>query len=331
MITSAQQCISRQRDALSIFLSEPLANLANNCSQVWDNVDDLEDTLRIGLANLPYCSYIFAINLDGIQITSQISIQDNDTRQLGKDRSQQPFMNSILPSSDFILSESYICSLNKRPSIMATQIVKINGIPTGFICAHFDLRTLPLTAPLYEETTDWIQMKGDPIIRSGLFAQERLESLIDQHIETILSILEELIIEYGVFHCEIYFSSNRAIIWHHSNPYSYQTLTIDELIDPDICLMFSKIKYPEKAKIKPENIPKLLQSFRDLRFADETVYLRIASLNIYNGKVGLTFSCDGSHSVLATEFLNKGLSYWIGSAAAGITTIPGCPITNEVE
>lgn len=328
MITSAQQSIARQRDALSVFLSDPLGKLASKCAEVWEDINELEDSLRIGLANLPYCSNIFAITFEGIQKTAQVSAEGSDRKSLGVDRSQQPFMKLTLPVADFTLSESFICELNKRPSVMAMQVVKIDGKLAGFVCAHFDLRKLPLTAPLYEETDDWIQMKGDPSIRSGLFAQQRTESILDQYIDSIISVIEELMIERGVFHCEIYFSSSRAIIWNHSDPYCYRTLTIDELIDPDVCLMFSKMPYPAAAKIPPENIRGILEAFRDLRFADETVYLRIASLNIYNGKVGLTFSCDGSHSISAIEFISKGLSYWIGSAAAGITTVPGrCPLT----
>ena len=278
--------------------------------------------MRIGLTNLPYCSQLIATNLEGIQVSAQVSLEGDDRSLLGSDRSQLPYMKTVLPMTDFVLSESYISQRNKRPSITAVQIVKSNTKPVGFISAHFDLRKLPLTAPLYEESTDWLQMKGDPSIRSGLFAQQRIESVLDQHVDAIISVLEELIIHHGVFHCEVYFSSNRATIWNHTDPYSYRILTIDELIDPDICLLFSKMPYPKTAKVPTESVRKVLEAFRDLRFTDENIYLRIGTLNIYNGKVGLTFSCDGSHSITVTEFLNKGLAYWIGSAASGITTVP---------
>jgi len=278
--------------------------------------------VRIGLTNLPYCSQLIATNLEGIQVSAQVSLEGDDRSLLGSDRSQLPYMKTVLPMTDFVLSESYISQRNKRPSITAVQIVKSNTKPVGFISAHFDLRKLPLTAPLYEESTDWLQMKGDPSIRSGLFAQQRIESVLDQHVDAIISVLEELIIHHGVFHCEVYFSSNRATIWNHTDPYSYRILTIDELIDPDICLLFSKMPYPKTAKVPTESVRKVLEAFRDLRFTDENIYLRIGTLNIYNGKVGLTFSCDGSHSITVTEFLNKGLAYWIGSAASGITTVP---------
>jgi len=265
------------------------------------------------------------MDLNGIQLTARISAEGDDRQNIGLDRSMRPYMNTVVPLSDFILSEAYIGEYKKRPSITAVQIVKCDGVPVGFLGAHFDLRELPLTAPLYEETRDWRQMKGDPSIRGGLFLQQRFESVLDQHIETVIAVIEELIVDHGIFHCEIHFSSNRATIWSQADPFRYHILTIDELIDPDVCLAFQKTSYPETAEISSTQIRPLLESFRDLRFADETIYLRLATLNIYNGLVGLTFSCDGSHSIFADEFLQKGLAFWIGSAAAGTTTVPGRP------
>ncbi len=46
----------------------------------------------------------------------------------------------------------------------------------GFLGADFDLRDLPLTRKLYEQPKQWVQLKGDPAIRAGLFNQERVEA-----------------------------------------------------------------------------------------------------------------------------------------------------------
>ena len=45
-------------------------------------------------------------------------------------------------------------------------------------------------------------------------------------------------------------------------------------------------------------------------------YLRTASINIFNGMVSLTFSCDGSHYMRYDEFLAKGAAFWSGVVAA---------------
>ena len=54
---------------------------------------------------------------------------------------------------------------------------------------------------------------------------------------------------------------------------------------------------------------------RQLRMADETLYLRSSSINIFNGLVSLTFSCDGTHYMSWQEFLDKDMSFWVGCAA----------------
>ena len=323
MITAAQQSIARQRDALTIMLKLPLQELASQCAPVWDDIGTLENTLRAGLATMPHCDHLFVMNLDGIQVTGQVGKQLTDREHVGSDRSARPYMRTVTPSTEFVLSEAYISDHKRRPSITAVQLVRQDGEPVGFLSAHFDLRDLPLTAPLYEESRSWRQMKGDPSIRGALFAQQRVESVLDQQIDTVIAVIEELIIDHGVFHCELYFSSNRATVWCQADPLRYRILVIDELIDPDLCLSFPRFAYPESAEVSPANIRRVLETFRDLRFADENIYLRLGSLNIYNAIVGLTFSCDGSHSIAVDEFLDKGLEFWIGRAAAGITTLPG--------
>ena len=47
--------------------------------------------------------------------------------------------------------------------------------------------------------------------------------------------------------------------------------------------------------------------------ADETLYLRSSSINIFNGLVSLTFSCDGTHYMSWQEFLDKDMSFWVAA------------------
>ena len=64
----------------------------------------------------------------------------------------------------------------------------------------------------------------------------------------------------------------------------------------------------------PEQIRPVLEQFRALRQADDTVYLRSGSLNVINGMVGLNFSCDGSHYMPVDEFLERDVQFWLGAA-----------------
>ena len=184
----------------------------------------------------------------------------------------------------------------------------------GYLGADFDLRNLPVTANLYEDTGDWRQIKGDPSIRGTVFMQTRIESPMDKNIDQALTILEELFTQHGLFQTVIHFSSSRATVWVMDDPYRYRILDSEVLEDPDICLAYPARPYPKDAMIPESSIGPILDCMRGLRMADETIYLRSASINIFNGMISLTFSCDGSHYMLHDEFLDKDTDFWTGAA-----------------
>jgi hypothetical protein len=215
---------------------------------------------------------------------------------------------------DFNLSEVYISQNKKRPSLSAIQTIRgTEGERLGFLGVDYDLRELPHSEVIYEEPSQWRQIKGDPAIRQGLFAQERVESLMDQKLDHVLSVIEALVVDQGVYHFQIHFSSSRVTLWHVDNPYVYRILTMAELADSNICLAYPRRPYFEKAIVPHLEIKKVLKQLKALRFADETIYLRVASLNIVNGQVDLNFSCDGTHYIDYREFLTKGLAFWLGT------------------
>ena len=49
----------------------------------------------------------------------------------------------------------------------------------------------------------------------------------------------------------------------------------------------------------------IIQGLSQLRTLDDTLYLRSASINIFNGMISLTFSCDGTHYMSWEEFLQN--------------------------
>ena len=83
----------------------------------------------------------------------------------------------------------------------------------------------------------------------------------------------------------------------------------------DICLVYPSRPYPVDATIARTGITAILDEMQALRLIDTTIYLRTASINIYNGMISLTFSCDGSHYMRYDEFLAKGTAFWSGMAA----------------
>jgi hypothetical protein len=315
--------IARQRAVLKDMLREPLARIARECSAAWGDRHKLDATLTDGLARLPMCKYMYALDTNAIQISDNISRDGVIAKDFGRDRSDRPYMNERVPSAGFMLSQAYISLRARRPSLTAIQIVRdAGGRVLGFVGADFDLRNLPLTGKLYDEPTHWRQIKGDPAIRGTVFHQTRSNSQMDLHIDTVLGVMEELMVDHGVFHGKLHFSSSRATIWLTNDPYRYRLLDIDALTDPDTCLIYPHQPYPADALVPRDKVRPILDSLRDLRLMDDMFYLRAGSLNIFNGMVALTFSCDGSHYLPWDEYLDKGADFWASGSSEG----QACPV-----
>jgi len=310
-----KDAVHHQRVALAGMLSPPLAELAQQCAKVWGSREELDIVLNDGFRSVPHCLFLYALDPNGIQVTDNISIGGLLPDHFGRDRSSRPYMREAVPPWGFLLSDAYLSLRVNRPSLTALQVVRRDNEMLGYIGADFDLRDLPATAELYEESVDWRQIKGDPSIRGTVFQQNRSESLMDRNMEPACAILEDLMTERGLFQAVIHFSSSRATVWFKDDPYRYRILDHEALSDPDICLLYPQHAYPDEALIPKDAIVKVLNGMRQLRMADETLYLRSSSINIFNGLVSLTFSCDGTHYMSWQEFLDKDMSFWVGCAA----------------
>jgi hypothetical protein len=310
-----KDAIHQQRVELAELLSTPLAKLAGKCAAVWGQREALDIVLNDHFREVPHCLFLYVLDINGIQISDNISVGGLLPEHYGRDRSQRPYMREAVPSWGFLLSDAYLSRRADRPSLTALQVVRRDGETLGYLAADFDLRDLPVTAELYEESADWVQIKGDPAIRGTVFQQCRVESLMDRNMNPACAILEELLTERGMFQCVIHFSSSRVTIWLLDDPYRYRILDHEALSDPDVCLLYPRRPYPKDALIPKKSIANILGNMRKLRTADETLYLRAASINIFNGLLSLTFSCDGTHYMSWRDFLEKDMRFWLGSAA----------------
>ena len=310
--TPLQQVVARQRTSLFNILLDPMQRAACRCAKVWGQKEKLDQTLMESLHDLPYGTFMYVVTPGGIQVSDNASHTGPDPKQLGRDRSHRPYMQNLDPEQEMTLSESYISLRVNRPSITAIQRITRDGAFLGYLGTDFDLRDLPLTREHFQQPGQWRQIKGDPSIRSQVFQQCRIESPLDKEIDLIIPVLEELMEENGIFHGKIHFSSSRATLWSIQDPFRYHILNYEELVDPDICLAYPPCDYPEDAVVPKGQIRPILDTFKHLRMADETIYLRAGSVNIFNGIVGLNFSCDGSHYIPYDQFLARDSEFWEG-------------------
>jgi hypothetical protein len=315
---SLQESIANQRESLTAMMRAPLQQVAQACVPVWQDRKALDALLLKSLHDIPFCKFLYALDPHGVQISSNASAEGLIEKEFGRDRSQRPYMQQIKVGTDFLLSEAYISMRARRPSLTAlTTVIDGDNNLLGYLGADFDLRDLPLTRKLYDEPTSWRQIKGDPAIRGTVFHQTRSDSRMDKHIDEVLGVVEELILEHGIFHAKLHFSSSRATIWLVDDPYRYRLMDIDMLNDPDICLAYPRRAYPEGAVVPAGRIRDVLDGLRELRYMDDMFYLRAGAVNIFNGMVSLTFSCDGSHYIPWDEFLNKEHAFWASHLTAG--------------
>jgi hypothetical protein len=308
-----QEAIEQQRAGLSARLALPLARVAQACAPVWDKPGALDRTLAEALSTVSPCNLLYAVDTDGRQLSANVSPERVDTSVRGQDLAGRPYLVSAVPCSGFLLSEVYVSHVTAHPCLTAVQTVTRMGQVVGFIAADFALRDLPLIGAPARGAAGWRQIKGDPAIRETVFSQTRKTSEMDRRMPDVIAIMDELLGERGVFHAKLHLSSSRATLWLTDDPYRYRVHVLREITDPAMCLAYPRRSYPEMAVVTRNRIKEIFERFALLRSADDTLYLRSASLNVINGMVGLTFSCDGSHYLPADEFLAKDDRFWFGA------------------
>jgi hypothetical protein len=152
----------------------------------------------------------------------------------------------------------------------------------------------------------WLQIKGDPSIRAQLFQQQRVESIFDTAIDRVHAIAQTLLTQKGVFHTKIHYSSSQLTCWFASDPFVYEKFVREEVLADGFLQRFPDADLAGRTPLLggPE-LARILTEFKRLRLSDETVYLRNAAVNLINGMVNMSFSCDGTHYIHHKTFIEK--------------------------
>lgn len=312
--------IEQRKLQLSGYLEGCLHNIVQYGSDIWSDRVALDNALYSCLQSHPVlerCSLIYALDSHGMQVSSHVYPDRIDAKFHGQDLSTRPYFSDSLPLKNSGISTVYIsrsegCScISVTKTVFATSDNKNTDI-LGYIVADFNLLSLPFENTRINHKRDWLQLKGDPSIRSTVFMQSRVQSTMDKIIDDTMTTASELMLSRGVFCTELHFSSSRSNLWLYNDPYRCRVHTLDEF--SNACLVYPKRAYPKNTMTPAKFVSQIFKLFKTLRFADDIVYLRAASLNIISGMVGLNFSCDGTHYLPAEEFLDKGASFWMETA-----------------
>lgn len=308
-----KESVSQKKKFLASLLKAPLEQLGQRSHALWGDSEALSRTLQANLCKLPHCQLLYAIDTNGRQLSPNISRHGVDHTWHGQDLSARPYLQGNLPFKGLVLSAAYLSQRTMQPCITAVQAVRDGERLLGFIAADFHIKDLPAshTGGLQH---GWQSYRGDPAIRGTVFMQTRNHSTVDENIDYLIYVLSTLMQEHGIFHCKLHFSSARCTLWSCADPFSYRVHTVEELMNPELFLLYPKTGYDQRAVIEAERVPVIFAQLKALRDADDTIYLRSGSVNIINGLIGLTFSCDGSHYMNVEEFLNHDLAFWLGNS-----------------
>ena len=289
--------------------------LARRCAAVWPEADALDSILRNGIADIPGCSLLFCINTDGVAVSSMVETERTSRHWRGRDLSVLPNIGDKQPIGEIKLSSVYDSAYSHKECICASHAVVHAGRVLGSIEAEFAISDLLTGIELSPPANHWRQFHGDPAVREGLFRQTRIPSRFDENIDECLATIEHLMREHGVFRAHIHFSSGLCAFGVYDDPYCDRFHDVEETTDKDLALVYPVRPYPSAAAVTSTQIHNTFLRLKTLRFTDENIYLRVGSLNLMSGIVGVTFSCDGSHYMPIAEFLEKDLSFWVGVAA----------------
>ncbi len=301
--------IRERRSMLASHLGDRLERVARRLEESLDNPDKMDLALADAVSELAPANMLYVVDRHGWQISSNISARGADTAVRGQDLSIRPHFR-VASAAKMLLSQVYVSRLTGMPCITAVQCIQHGAHTMAYLAADFSLSDLALPGEAAIQPRSWMQIKGDPAIRQGLFNQCRVESDMDKNMDDVIGIVEGLMRDRGIFHAKLHFSSSRATLWLASDPMRYRVHVLDEILSPEVSLAYPNTRYPSEACITPDKIRPVMQKLKELRDVDENVYLRAGSLNVVNGLVGLNFSCDGSHYLPVEEFLSRDARFW---------------------
>jgi hypothetical protein len=308
-MTWMQPAIRERRAMLTARLGSDLARISRSLVEYIDDPDRMDTILLEALPSLAPASLVYVIDREGWQRSSNISPAGRDISKRCQNLSGRPYLVAA-SAARMLLSPVYISRVSELPCITAVHCIQDGPHTLAYLAADFILGDLSLAGEAAVQPRTWLQIKGDPAIRQGLFSQCRVESAMDRNMDDVIAIIDELMRDRGIFHAKLHFSSSRATLWLVSDPMRYRVHVLDEILTPEVCLAYPNEPYTGEACIPPDRIRPVLLKLKELRDEDENIYLRAGSLNVVNGLVGLNFSCDGSHYLPVEEFLSRDARFW---------------------
>ncbi|MGD2074009.1 MAG: PDC sensor domain-containing protein [Gammaproteobacteria bacterium] len=148
MISSLRNLEHKDHQALRASFEVPLRMIARRAVRVWFNHERLDQVLSEGAAQCPHCDLIYAIDVNGRQVSSNISADAIDPGAYGQDLSRRPYSVSVsvLNNAAFggaFLCDAYISQVTQSLCVTVMYGVTSGQTALGFVAADLDPGKLP--------------------------------------------------------------------------------------------------------------------------------------------------------------------------------------------
>ena len=116
--------------------------------RVWFNHERLDQVLSECLAECPQCDLIYAIDIDGRQVSSNVSAEFIDPSAYGQDLSRRPYSVSVSVLNNAAFGGAFLCDAYLSQVTQSLCVTVMYGVTTGqtalgFVAADLDPRNLP--------------------------------------------------------------------------------------------------------------------------------------------------------------------------------------------
>ena len=149
MLIPKSSSLADHAGVLSDYFERPLRSIANRAMTVWFNRDRLDRVLEEVLVACDDCELVYAIDVGGRQMSSNVQPGGADRSAYWQDLSQRPIAVPLRVLSDdnfrgAFVCDAYISQVTRRPCATLMYGVRSEASLLGFIAADFDPDTLAL-------------------------------------------------------------------------------------------------------------------------------------------------------------------------------------------
>jgi hypothetical protein len=148
MIESLRKTVYQNHVALVTLYHAPMRALASRAVRVWFNRGRLDQLFCEDIKDFPECDMLYAIDANGIQVSSNICEASIDRGAYGQDLSHRPYHVTIPNLNDAAFQEAFLCEvyisrLTQRPCVTVLRGVTVGPVTLGFIAADLNVSALP--------------------------------------------------------------------------------------------------------------------------------------------------------------------------------------------